>query len=100
MVVLSKVQKIVLLSGLVLIVMMSLFPPWVAVEHPGAGGGGAAGYSFLTDRPPDRGRIANKVDANRLMVQYLAVVIVTVGGFFLTAGMGREDDGSHDVSSE
>lgn len=34
------------------------------------------------------------------MVQYLAVVILTVGGVFLTTGMGREDDGSHDVSSE
>ena len=105
MVVLSKVQKIVLLSGIVLIVIMSLFPPWKEVDllpgsHGGAGGM-FAGYSFLTDSPSSGNHtLGTEVDVNRLMVQYLAVVIVTVGGFFLTAGMGREDDGSHDVSSE
>ena len=105
MVELNKVQKIVLLSGLVLIVTMSLFPPWRSI-NPRTGYGGEVGYSFVADPPQTHGDgyrhtyIPVRVDANRLMVEYLAVVLLTVGGVFLTTGMGREDDGSHDVSSE
>ena len=105
MVELNKVQKIVLLSGIVLIVIMSLFPPW-RIINPQTGYGGEVGYSFVADPPQTHGGsyrhtyIPVRVDVNRLMVQYLAVVILTVGGIFLTTGMGLEDDGSHDVSSE
>ena len=90
MVELNKIQKVVLLSGIILIVMMSLIPPWKGVGLPGSGNFGgvngfALGYSFFAKKPSSR--FGAEVDVKRLMAQYLAVVIVTVGGVFLTAGV-------------
>ena len=70
----NKNQKIVVVIGLVIIVLMGLFPPWKMIF---GGTPMALGYEFLFSPPG----IAN-VDSLRLLVQWLGVCIV-VGGFVL-----------------
>ena len=91
MVELNKIQKVVLLSGIILIVMMSLIPPWRSVDTNldgiGSWDGGFLGYSFFLIMPEKNSRYGAEVDVKHLMVQYLVVVIITMGGVFLTAGV-------------
>ena len=81
----SPKQKTILWIGIVLIVIMGLYPPWIITgswqggqtENPG-------GYYFLTNPPtPDyketTGIPGAKVDFSRLVIQWIIVVVIAGG---------------------
>ena len=71
----NRNQKIVVIIGLVIIVLMGLFPPW-KLSYQGLSV--AKGYSFFAISPAYN----TNVDSSRLLVQWLGVCIV-VGGIVL-----------------
>jgi hypothetical protein len=66
----NKRQKNVILIGIILIVAMGLFPPWVYEYY----GTISQEYRFILDPLKD-----GKIDLLRLLVQWLGVCIVSVG---------------------
>jgi hypothetical protein len=62
------VWKILLWTGVVVVVLMCLFPPWVRGEPP-------TGYAFIA-MPPSK---SARIDLGRLAVQIVPVVAIAVG---------------------
>ncbi|MDZ4838033.1 MAG: hypothetical protein SGJ27_29975 [Candidatus Melainabacteria bacterium] len=94
----NKAQTVIVLSGLAIIVLMGLFPPWTyvddhKVDHP-------MGYAPLWKPPSENrtnsadifglklelgahSRAANSIDLLRLSIQIAIVCAVTSGACFL-----------------
>jgi hypothetical protein len=68
----SRIQKLIVLSGLIVVVAMGLYPPWVIIYQ---GSSIPKGYSFLSAPPHHFAQI----DASQLMIQWLGVCIITTG---------------------
>lgn len=88
----NSYQKVTLLLGMIVVIAMSCFPPWVKVatandlivEHPG-------GYHFLL-APPEVGGaggvvLTYRVDYERLYAQWILVFVVT--GVWVLVFVGR-----------
>jgi hypothetical protein len=70
----NRNQKIVIIVGLIIIVLMGLFPPWTFHYD---GNEYTVGYKFITQAT---GPV--KIDESRLLIQWFCVCIV-VGGLVL-----------------
>lgn len=68
----NRKQKICLLAGITVIVVMGLFPPWVLERRVGP-------YSFIGHPPGD----ARFIDLYRLGIQFLIVAVATAGLIFI-----------------
>ena len=83
-------QKLVLLIGMILIITMTLFPPWTyTFKYKTAYSEKPAGYSFINSPPPPKSTRAIdgvKIDIVRLSVQAFAVIIVMGIGFVIFSG--------------
>ncbi len=66
-------QKIFLWIGIVFIVLMGVFPPWMVTG--GAQGCFPMGYSFILN-PPDK---LCRIDASHLCIQWVMVTVITAG---------------------
>lgn len=90
----SRRQKRALWIGILVAVVMGLFPPWVqefesemfVTERPGS-------YGFILDPlPPPNSRWGSRIDYGRLAVQSTLVLLVTTGGAVVTLGSKEEED--------
>jgi len=77
-------QKICLWIGIVLIVLMGIFPPWVAAT-PGGGNYIGSGYSFILNPPNLQSEELwrCRIDFPQLMAQWSMVAVIT-GGLIIT----------------
>jgi hypothetical protein len=76
----------VLWVGIVLFVLMGLYPPWVwATEVQGVDVWMLPKYRFLLNRPllNDQGAPCYSIDRTQLVIQWLILVAIT-GGLFIT----------------
>jgi hypothetical protein len=80
----------ILIVGVLVIILMGLFPPWTM---PGSRGNSPLGYAFI-GAPPDKvmgvdGYMypirALHLDISRLCVQWIVVIFATGLGVFLSA---------------
>lgn len=81
----TRNQKIVILIGIGLVVLMGLFPPWVKVELIpliNFEKETYAGYHLIIKPPSSEGIAYFRLDFVRLQVQW-GCVIIMVGGFLL-----------------
>ena len=79
----SDKQLMVMWIGIGLIVVMCLFPPWVKVsgDDPGHARRGSRSYRFIFAHP--RPRMSGDqiyLETSRLVVQCVAVALLTAGG--------------------
>jgi hypothetical protein len=77
----NKKQKIVLMIGIIVFLLIGIFPPWVLISSPenSARLEGAIGYSFIIFSP-NHGWC--RIDISRLMVEWITMVVV-MGGLIL-----------------
>jgi hypothetical protein len=79
----NKKQKIALLVGFAIIVLMGLFPPWCwNIPHGGQYFHQAGQYAFLFSSS-DYNYIGSEIDVTRLFIQWVVVGIATAGIMFL-----------------
>lgn len=88
----NKKQKKCIWTGLIVFVLMGLFPPWVSMDeshhlfsepsYTGAALYSSSGYSFLLTPP----RSAAWLDLTRLIAQWIMVVVITAWFFYLKSG--------------
>ena len=81
---LNKRQTTALWVGIILVALMCLFPPWLyTLQAPNMGQvTNPAGYAFVfapPERVVDASAFGIRVDTDRLLIQLLAVSIVTAG---------------------
>ena len=86
----NQKQKYVMIGGLLLIVVMALFPPWYATLKTSSGMlqmPDLSGYSFIGKPPPrDGNTITFKVNVTRLSLQLLVVLVLTEIGVLAFSG--------------
>jgi hypothetical protein len=90
----NKKQKVVLLVGVAIIVLMGLIPPWyyhvVRTEDQRIAFEGEGGYAFLFSPPSfslkssshypfEDPRAISRINLSRLLVQWAVVAIATAG---------------------
>lgn len=77
----NKKQLISLWVGIVIIVLMGLFPPWFFMTVSSRSGMGyrrATNYKFITPRPRS-GNIEAEIDFSLLCIQWVIVAAITTG---------------------
>lgn len=82
-------QKIVIIVGIVAIVIMGMFPPWIyTYKDKSTYSMGPAGYSFIAIPPKSRlySGYGVKLDIPRIVVQWVAVFVSTGLVVFLLWG--------------
>ena len=72
----NRTHLIILWIGIILIVLMGLFPPWTLILE---GSVGTLGYAFILSRPR---KICN-INTSLLFAQWIMVAVVT-GGLIIT----------------
>ncbi len=72
----------ILTVGIVVIILMGLFPPWTSTEFP------FFDYAFIAI-PPDFGGIV--LDIPRLVLQWIVVLLATGLGVFLSGKSNRNN---------
>lgn len=85
-------QKIVLLIGIIVIVLMGIYPPWYFYDNKTGKNIRVSGYAFFANPPIPhklsldsrtegfyRERVSTNVDYTRLAFQWTMIVIVTSG---------------------
>ena len=85
-------QKIVFWIGIAAIVLMGIFPPWIAYQ-PSHGWGYDRGYKFLLRRPPKlstESSLMPMIDLPRLAIQWILVAVIT-GGLLVTLKDEKKD---------
>jgi hypothetical protein len=84
----NKNQKKVIIVGLVLIVLMGLFPPWIHTFNVKAVNIERAGnYGFMFSPPPPERNLSFlneklwgvRLDVSRLLIQWILVVVIVCG---------------------
>ncbi len=77
----SQKQKIVLWTGIIVIVAMGIFPPWLYTQARYVEVQTNAGHHFLLNPPLPQDRVGYgiRLDTSRLFVQWVIVAVVTVG---------------------
>jgi hypothetical protein len=86
----NKRQRTILTVGIVVIILMGLFPPWthsfgdesVLIKRP-------AGYAFIAAAPHLGYGVA--LDISRLCVQWIVVLLATGLGVFLSGRSNRDN---------
>jgi hypothetical protein len=76
----NEKQKKILICGLILLVVMTVFPPWISTFHyKDARGQRSEGYHFIggPPEPTDLRYISIGIDTVRLFIQYLGVLLLT-----------------------
>ncbi len=94
----NALQRLVLLLGVVAVVGMGIYPPWIYTTEAAARTGGesirgleSAGYFFITQPPaPKPGRLlleqkGVRLDTARLAVQESIAIVAVIMGVFLFA---------------
>jgi hypothetical protein len=94
-------QKIIALTGIAVILLMSLFPPWkIIAENPNASSQLPAGYYciFSPPLPPASGDeeeteeyISIVLDLSRLAVQWITALFVLAALLYLTQDKAESD---------
>ena len=79
----NEKQKAILVMGIIIIILMGLFPPWVYTHY-----GTYSEYSFIATPPEGRGIV--KLDSSRLVLQWIVVLIAAGLGVFLTSTQNKE----------
>jgi len=83
----NKKQRTILTVGILVIILMGLFPPWVKIF----GGEGirkiTVGYAFIA-APSDHRAV---LDISRLCVQWIVVLLATGLGVFLSGKSNRNN---------
>ena len=75
----------VIIVGVIVFLLMGLFPPW----YVGKGGDyiSYVGYALIFSPPPnDNILFPSSIDTTRLAVQWLTVVVATVGVYWFVRG--------------
>jgi hypothetical protein len=76
-------QKELLLIGVVFMLLMGLVPPWsIMIDYENIHVKRPTEYRLIFDPPESKGVISVSVDLDRLLVQWVAVGFVIVGGIF------------------
>jgi hypothetical protein len=86
----NKKQKIVLGAGIILIVLMGLFPPYEVVrkvDQVGRTIEGPIKYGFLLSPPGD-------IDIVRLAIQWVIILALTIGTIYSTKDLIKRDSSS------
>lgn len=86
---LNQIQKKILITGIILILACSLFPPWVhTFKAKGTYSEESAGYSLIISPPArkisDNVRFGVKLDTSRLLLQIFIISIATGAGVLFT----------------
>ena len=91
---LNAIQRRIILVGILMIILMGLFPPWKytfqsSISHSEE----PAGYRFIAS-PPSR-RVSNsmhgvKIDATRLLIQWAMTILASVFGVLVA--QNRKDE--------
>jgi len=97
---LNKIQRWILIVGLVIFVLMGLYPPWKAMTSANTANRQETPYRYgLITKPPIRmtggefaGQIATRLDTTRLTVQWLILAVATGGAIFLTKDPPKKED--------
>lgn len=88
----TRLQKAMLLLGLVAVVWVGIYPPWVETFHyEGAYSEVPLGYGLLADPPAPRKNLpvlGVHIDYGRLVVSWVIVVAIT-GVFVVVFGSRR-----------
>jgi len=87
---LNEKQKKIIIIGIIVIGLMSLFPPWTHTKkfRGGISIQGPVGYSFIFIPPKKINQVISygfKLDVIRLFVQWLIVLMATGLGVFITS---------------
>jgi hypothetical protein len=73
---LNSKQKVIYILGIILIIGMCIFPPWIyTYKSNGTYSENPAGYSFIAEPPSPRSyniRNGVEIDLNRLFIQIIA----------------------------
>lgn len=82
---LNKRQRKIIVVGVVVIMMMGIFPPWkLTLNSHKFRDQEPAGYRLLINPPESEGWYSAEIDLTRLLVQWILVVIGTGLAVFLT----------------
>ena len=86
MIKLNETQKKVILIGLVVIILMGLFPPWKCIycNLEGACVKRLAGYKFIFS-PPYCGGSDAEIEKDRLILQWIIVIMITGLAVYFTS---------------
>lgn len=92
--ILNRTRRIVLILGVVVFVLMGLFPPWTYVFHiQTVHSEKPAGYAFIAEPPMPEHNDAPfgvKIDISRLVVQWLVLSAATSLCIFMTGPRKKE----------
>lgn len=82
-------QKNILIIGMVVILLMGAIPPWnYTFKSSSTYSEAPAGYYFIASPPPRRMKSFShgiKIDASRLVIQWIITIAVMSVGFMLAA---------------
>ena len=84
---LNKVQKKILIAGIIIILVCCLFPPWVRTyKAQSTYSERSAGYALIISPPQTRNnmRFGIKLDTSRLLLQLFIVSIATGAGVLIS----------------
>lgn len=84
---LNKVQKKILIAGIIIILVCCLFPPWVRTyKAQSTYSERSAGYALIISPPRTRNsmRFGIKLDTSRLLLQLFIVSIATGAGVLIS----------------
>lgn len=76
-------QRGILIAGVILVLLIGLFPPWTYVL------GMPLGVHFIFAPPQTEGII--QIDAYRLKIEYITLALVIGGLFFIARPLKREE---------
>lgn len=89
----NKNQRKILIVGVVLFILIGVFPPWIyTLDARSVSSQKPAGYFLIIEPPePERSGVAYgvEVDINRLIIQWLVAAAATGLGFFLAQNEKR-----------
>jgi len=88
----NRIQKLILIYGLILFVLFSAFPPWIYTlyitgtrDYSGIRSEKSAGYHFILSPPApekDAPAFGVKLDVSRLGLELISVAAITAAAFF------------------
>lgn len=91
----NEKQKKLIIIGVVVIILMGIFPPWTyTFKYKTANSSEPAGYGFILSPPAKKSKALPhgiELDVTRLCVQWLIVSFATGLGVFLTSEPKNRD---------
>ena len=95
----NKNQRVIITIGVVVFVLMGLFPPWTTNAPTEMKNSGTPyGYGFIGSPPdPHERKWSNsgrrygiKIDTTRLLIQWIVIIVASSGGVLIKGG--RKDE--------